>query len=267
MKCERVYLMENNPDVYLDCYINDPLPALTRSAMLVIPGGGYGGVCSDREGEPIAMAFIPYGYNAFVLHYTVERKKKFPAQLIEAAIAMKYIRENAEKLNIDPKRVFAVGFSAGGHLAGSLGILVDHPAVRAVVPTDIARPTGIILCYPVVSGVITGLESGTFRNLLCTDTPSAEELAETSLELHVTKDAAPLFLMHTSNDDLVDVNNAFVLGQAYHAAGLPFEMHILPDAPHGAALANRITSFGNARWMKPAVADWVRQAAAWAETV
>lgn len=267
MKYERVYLIEGNTDAYVDCYINDPVPALTRSAILVIPGGGYGAVCSDREGEPIAMAFIPYGFNAFVLHYTVGRKRKFPAQLIEAATAMKYIREHAEALNIDPGKVFAVGFSAGGHLTGSLGILVDHPEVAAVVPPEVARPNGIMLCYPVVSGAITGIEAGTYRNLFCTETPSKEELESASLELHVTEKSSPLFIMHTSNDEIVDINNALVLAQSYHAHGLTFEMHILPDAPHGAALGNKLTSFGNTRWMKPAIADWVRQAAAWAETV
>ena len=83
MQYEKIYLKEGRPDVYLETYISDSLPNVTRKAILVIPGGGYGGVCADREGEPIALAFMPYGYNGFVLHYTVGRKEPYPAQLRE----------------------------------------------------------------------------------------------------------------------------------------------------------------------------------------
>ena len=81
MKFERIELNENNADAYIEAYISDPIVGFERMAILVIPGGGYSGVCSDREGEPIAQAFIPYGYNAFVLHYTVDKKHPFPLSL------------------------------------------------------------------------------------------------------------------------------------------------------------------------------------------
>lgn len=265
MKFERLYMIPGNEDVYLDCYLNDPIPGFTRKAILVIPGGGYWGVCSDREGEPIAMAFIPYGYNAFVLHYTVERRKKFPAQLCEAALAMKTIREHADKWNVDPAKVFAVGFSAGGHLCGSLGILFDHPAVQKIGPAELIKPTGIMLIYAVVSSQIAKPEQGTFRNLLCSDTPDADDLYEVSLDKHVTKDSSPLFMMHTSNDQCVDIANALVLGQAYHNAGLQFELHVYPDAPHGCGLGSPITSYGQSCWEDKSIAKWVAEAAEWAE--
>ena len=108
MLLKRIPLEEGNPDAYLDAYLADPLGGFTRRAILVIPGGGYGAVCSDREGEPIALAFMAEGYNAFVLHYTVGRKKTYPAQLIEASRAMVHIRENAREYGIDPDAVFAV---------------------------------------------------------------------------------------------------------------------------------------------------------------
>ena len=74
MRFEKIPLSNEDSEVYLETYVADPIGKFKRKAILVIPGGGYGGVCSDREGEPIAMAFMPYGYNAFVLHYTVGRK-------------------------------------------------------------------------------------------------------------------------------------------------------------------------------------------------
>ena len=99
---KKIQLDENAPEAYLDIYIADPTSHFTRKAILVIPGGGYGCICSDREGEPIAMAFLPYGYNAFVLHYSVkENGRYFPSQLIQASLAMKHIRDNAEEYGID----------------------------------------------------------------------------------------------------------------------------------------------------------------------
>ena len=123
MIAKRIFLEEGNPEAWIDAYIADPVRGFTRRAMLVIPGGGYGAVCSDREGEPIALAFMAEGFNAFVLHYTVGRKKPYPAQLREASLAMAHIRSHAEEYGIDPARVFTVGFSAGGHLAGSLAVM------------------------------------------------------------------------------------------------------------------------------------------------
>ena len=114
---KKIQLDNNDENVYLEIYVADALPGFTRNAILVIPGGGYGAVCSDREGEPIAMAFLPYGYNSFVLHYSVSSNsdKTFPTQLIQASMAMKHIRDHAEEYNIDPKKVFVTGFSSGGH--------------------------------------------------------------------------------------------------------------------------------------------------------
>lgn len=106
---------------FITAYIAD-VKNPVRDAMLVIPGGGYGCVCSDREGEPIALAFVARGMNAFVLHYTVKPPHKYSA-LAEASLAVAHIKENAEEYSINPERVFVSGFSAGGHLAGSLGTL------------------------------------------------------------------------------------------------------------------------------------------------
>ena len=94
-----------------------------RDAILVIPGGGYGCVCDDREGFPVAMAFASKGMSAFVLKYSVGAAAKGHVPLLDASLAMAYIKDHAEEFHIDPKRVACVGFSAGGHLSGSLATL------------------------------------------------------------------------------------------------------------------------------------------------
>ena len=268
MKHERIYLQEGNENAYLDTYIADPTAHFTRKAMLVIPGGGYGAVCSDREGEPIAHAFMPYGYNAFVLHYTVGRKKPFPAQLTEAALAIKHIKDHADEYGIDPEQLFVVGFSAGGHLAASTGVLWKNEEVLKAVPMPYGynKPRGVMLIYPVISPQFQH-HIASFRNLWCTDTPTAEQLDAAAIEQHVDSDSAPAFIMHTANDQLVDVRNALTVATAYSLAGVPFELHVYPDAPHGVALGNPITAGTTAKFNNPSIAEWVRLAANWAETL
>ena len=258
---------ENGADVRLDAYLADPVHDYTRRAMLVIPGGGYGAVCSDREGEPIAMAFLAQGYNAFVLHYTVGRKKPYPKQLQEASLAAAHIRRHAAEYGIDPGKLFAVGFSAGGHLAGSLGTMWhrDEAWKDLGLAYGENRPDGVMLIYPVVSAVEDYSNWGTIFNLWCTDTPTEEQKKLVSLELAVDERSAPLFVAHTSNDQSVDVRNSLVLAAAYRAHGLPFEMHIYPDAPHGVALGNDITRCGVAKWSNPRIARWTEDAAMWAQ--
>jgi acetyl esterase/lipase len=269
MRCERIYLIQNDPEVYIDTYLADPLSSFTRKALLVIPGGGYGQVCADREGEPIAHAFLPYGYNAFVLHYSVKRRMPFPAQLIEAAMAMKHIRDHAKEYGIDPEEIFAVGFSAGAHLAASLGTLWRHPAIRDAIdaPVGAIRPRGVMLIYPVISSDPAIAHKGSFCNLFCTDTPTQEQLDAVSLEKHVDAESSPAYILHTVTDQLVPVENSLVLARAYTEAGVPYELHIFPDAPHGVALGNAITAGTTEKWKNPAIAEWVRMACAWADVL
>ncbi len=268
MKHERIYLQEGNENAYLDTYIADPTSHFTRKAMLVIPGGGYGAVCSGREGEPIAHAFMPYGYNAFVLHYTVGRKKPFPQQLTEAALAIKHIKDHADEYGIDPEQLFVVGFSAGGHLAASTGVLWKNQAVLNAVPMPYGynKPRGVMLIYPVISPQFEH-HFNSFQNLWCTDTPTREQLDAAAIEQHVDADSAPAFIMHTANDQLVDVRNAFTVATAYSLAGVPFELHIYPDAPHGVALGNQITAGTTPKFNNSAIAEWVRLAANWTESL
>ena len=261
MLYEKIPLSDTDESVYLEAYVADKVRDFVRKPLLVIPGGGYRNVCSDREGEPIAHAFMPYGYNAFVLHYTVGRKKPFPCQLIEAARAIKYIKDNADRYNINPDELFVVGFSAGGHLAASTGVLwkLDEIYKSVDMPYGYNKPKGVMLIYPVISPKFEN-HIASFKNLWCTDTPTEEQLFAAAIEEHVDADSAPAFILHGANDRTVDIGNAFNVAEAYSKAGVPFELHVYPNGPHGFALANELTG-----WSDPRVAEWVRIAAEWAK--
>ncbi len=261
---EVINLREGHPDVFLETYIAEPVGGKRRKAMLVIPGGGYGGVCADREGEPIALAFLPYGYNAFVLHYTVGRKEPYPAQIREVAMAIKHIKDNAERYCIDPDKLFVVGFSAGGHLTASAGVFWNRPEVTEGldIPYGYNKPRGIMPIYPVIS---QKGHAASLYNLLCKDDPTQDELDYVSVDKHVDSDSSPAFIVHSADDELVDARNSLDFAMAYANAGVEYELHIFPHAQHGVALGNEITDCGNPKWNEPMIAEWVRMAAYWAD--
>ena len=205
---------------------------------------------------------MPYGYNSFVLHYSVN-KKPFPVQLIEASMAIKNIRDNSEEYDIDPNNVFVVGFSAGGHLAASLGTMWNKPEIYDAIdmPFGYNKPNGMMLIYPVVSPVY---HLPSFENLLLGKVTD-EKLAECSIDKNVDENSAPAFIMHSSNDQIVNVRNSLSLANALADKGIKFEMHIYPDAPHGVALGNEITKCGNEKWVDTSIAKWVENAVEWAE--
>ncbi len=239
--------------------IYKPDTAENYPAMLVIPGGGYANIIHTREeGEPIALAYASKGFAAFVLHYSTGKDAPINCPLAEASKAMAYIKRNAEELGVDPKRVYTVGFSAGGHLSGSLATLWHRNEIieRAEIEYGENKPTASVLCYPVVSGV-DHPHFGSFQNLLGSVSPSTEELEYYSLEKHVDERSAPAFITHTAEDQLVPVQNSINLANAYANAGVQFELHIYPHGLHGAALGNAITSNGCKTFEQPQYARWV----------
>ncbi len=273
MVLKRIYLDDENKNVYLDAYIADEMPGLVRKAMLVIPGGGYKNIYPP-EGEPVAMAFIPYGYNAFVLHYSSGRSGEngtFPKQLIEASKAIKHIKDNATEYNIDPEEVFAVGFSAGGHLAGSLATMWNINEVYDAIDMEYGynKVKGAILIYPVVTAMkFYGVDhEETIENLLGDDFAKQDKLERVSLEKQVTKDSCPIFMTLCANDDVVNAKNALCLAEAYADNNLPYELHIYPDSKHGFALANKITKCNEEKWEDASIAKWVENAVYWADRI
>lgn len=203
-----------------------------RPAVLILPGGAYGWT-SEREAEPVALRFASFGYGAFVLEYSCA-PFGFPTSLREAAMAMRYIRENAERFEIDPHMVAALGFSAGGHLCGCLGTLFDCPEVQDIAAPDQIRPDALVLCYPVTVSQGKTHEMS-FENLSKGNAAVRERL---SLERLVRSDMPPVFLWHTRDDGSVPVAGSLALAQAMEAAGVDFSMHVYHHGQHGLSTAD-----------------------------
>ena len=276
MKHETVPLFSDREDVSLEIFVPNPIPPYVRKAILIIPGGGYGCLCTDREGEHVAQAFMPYGYAAFVLRYSVGRVRPFPAQLIEASAAIKHIRDHAAEYGIDPEQVFVTGFSAGGHLTASIGVLWHLPEIYDAVPMPYGynKPNGVIPVYAVITTEERYCNPetekdmyDTFCNLLCTDEPTKEQLHRVSLEKHVDERSAPCCMIHSSDDEMVPVENALLLAKAYADYGHCFAMHVYQHAPHAMVLGNAITGLGFAPFIKKDLEKWVETAVLWAESL
>ena len=268
---ERIYLDKNDERVYIDTYVaNDK--SYKRNAILVIPGGGYGVVCPEREGEPVAFAYVAHGFNAFVLNYRVGGKDDlYPKQLIDAGRAIMYIKKNAVRFGIDPERVFTVGFSAGGHLSGSCAIMYDAPEVREAlgITGEENKPCGAILAYPVVSANTDVTNKKTFENLL--GKPFAkltdDERRKFSLETALDENSVPMFIWHTAEDRIVPLDGTLLLIQAAKNAGVNVTAHIYPYGPHAIALGNKITEYGIENSCQPLAERWLSDSVNWINTL
>ena len=248
------------------CLSNDgDLHQAPRRAVVVFPGGGYS-MLSAREAEPIAAKFLAAGFATFILRYSVGEKAKDFAPLKEAALGVAYVRQHAAEFNVDPDYIFTCGFSAGGHAAGAIGVYWNHPAVREVLgpdtPAETARPTGMILCYPVITGGPLAHQHSVQR--WCgTENLTDEQRDVFSLEKHVDGTTPPAFLWHTFTDNCVPVENSLMMANALQKAGVPFEMHIYPAGHHGLSLADEQTCSGNAKNIVPHLQSWVPLATRW----
>jgi len=231
-----------------------------RGAVLICPGGGYG-FTSWRESEPVALAFNAAGYNAFVLDYSVA-PRRHPLPLLDLSRALCLLRDRADEWNIHEGSIAVCGFSAGGHLAASLGLFWDR-AIALEGPgieKGKNRPDALILGYPVItSGVFAHRAS--FANLLG-EAEGPESLGEVSLELHVGSMTPPVFLWHTFADASVPLENSLLFADALRRAGVPFEFHVYPEGVHGLSLAT-LETVDEKRGTDPHVAGWIGLCAEW----
>ncbi len=250
----------------LATYILDNYPSIDenrlRPAILICPGGGYEHT-SDREAEAIAIQMNAMGFHAFVLYYTCAPVAVFPRQQLEAAKAIAEIRSHAEEWHINPDKIVVMGFSAGGHLAASIGAFYKKEFLcepLQVKPEQI-KPSGLVLCYPVItSGEMA--HKGSFHALLG---EKEEELKDfVSLEKQVTEDTPPAFIWHTYEDSSVPVENSMLYAAAMRKAKVPFELHIYPRGHHGLALASAETkSAKGGDAIVPEVQNWIEMAGRW----
>lgn len=237
---------------WLEAYLVDT--EVPRSAVLICPGGGYV-MRAPHEAAPIAHRYNAAGFHAFVVHYRVA-PHRHPAPLLDASRALRLIRHHATDWHVDPTHVAICGFSAGGHLAASLGV---HFALDVLNTEDElddvdCRPDALILAYPVISGSAEIGHEGSFANLLGPD-PTPELRTLMSLEKQVTPETPPTFLWHTADDAVVPVQNSLGFAAALAAHRVPFELHIYPHGQHGLGLAE--SSPHVATWM-PLSIEWLQ---------
>lgn len=254
---------DSSPAV-LSAYLHDVSPEMPerirRPAMLVLPGGGYH-FCSDREAEPFALEWLRRGYNTFVLRYTVISENDpaplYLKPLADAAAAVSLIRHNATEWGIDPQRIAAMGFSAGGHLCGSLAVHWDD--ARLAAPN--ARPDAVILSYPVVSPrEASGFGSVYVAEKLTSNEP--EWLDYFAIEEQIRADMPPAFIWTTFEDGTVCPRHSLRLALAMQQKGLPCELHMYDHGVHGYGLGNAET--GNQHAPADAqLASWTPLAAGW----
>ncbi len=241
MRIEKIS-MPGAGEVSLTAYVLEPsaeMPNMTRRpAVLVIPGGAYH-FCSDREAEPIAMLFLQQGYSAFILRYSVKAAAAWPNPLRDAENAVRLIRACAAEWDVDPTRIAAIGFSAGGHLAAAL----------ATVGAE--RPNALILGYPCILDEMDCIA----------------EFSAPSLDDKVDAQTPPTFIFAAADDTCVPIRHSLRFASALDAAGVPFQLHIFDRGGHGFSLATHVVVPAqqdrdrmreDRRWM-PMCTDWLNR--------
>jgi acetyl esterase/lipase len=234
-----------------------PFPALketaTGAAVLVCPGGGYTHLSDVKEGSDVAKWLNTLGISAFVLKYRVGPRYHQPTPMLDAARALRTVRAHAKDWQIDASRIGILGFSAGGHLASTLGTHFDSGKAEAKdeIERVSSRPDLMILIYPVIT-MGDFAHKGSKLNLIG-ENPSPDLVKLYSNELHVTKDTPPAFLAHAVTDPGVPVENSLMFADALRKAGVPFELHLYEQGPHGFGLAPN----------NPILASWTERCADW----
>lgn len=224
-----------NSEAVLDVYVPSPLfdaPTFSvKKPLLIIPGGAYEFV-SEIEGEPVAIEFMARGFATFVLKYSVGPYFDEYLPIKEAFAAIAFIKENSETFNLDLSNFSVVGFSAGGHLTATLGMMHQDKNIAKMIGKDveILKIDNVILSYPVITMQKEITHQGTMYNRTLEKPDLVEKY---SIEKHVTKNYPRTFIWATENDDIVDVINSKLMSESCKNAGIDHEIHIFPDGPHG----------------------------------
>lgn len=211
----------------------------TGSAVVVVPGGGYGGLAGNLEGRQVADWFTARGFRAFILQYRLPANGYLlPLPLIDARRAVQMVRSRARDYFIAPNRIVMIGFSAGGHLAALAATQFVTGNPEADDPTDrvSSRPDYLVLGYPWIGAITTDTSHisycQSFKLMEQCDTLKARY----SPDLFVTKDTPPTFWYHTFNDETVPLEQGVRFYEALIKAGVQSEAHIFASGPHGTGL-------------------------------
>jgi len=221
--------------------------ATDMTAVIVLPGGGYRALSMNSEGRQVANYLNSMGIAAFVLQYRLGPRYHHPVEIEDAQRALRIVRSHAGEWHIAQNRIGIVGFSAGGHLAATASTRFDSgkPDANDAVDRVSSRPDFAVLCYPVISMTETWTHQGSKLNLL--GEGPAPELAKTmSMENAVTAQTPPTFIFQTNADTTVPAENSVYYYLALRKAGVPAEMHVFENGPHGVGLA----------MYDPALSEW-----------
>ncbi|WP_202080146.1 alpha/beta hydrolase [Caldalkalibacillus salinus] len=290
-----IQLWENIDHVTLHTYIHDHSLEFQanqkRPAIIICPGGGYLGT-SDREAEPVALRFAALGYHTFVLRYTTYYKEwvkdtnnppapneeaGYPQPLYDLAKAILTVREHAPKWLVDTDKIAVCGFSAGGHLAASMGVHWDGQLLndRFTVNQELLRPNAVILGYPLADYQLMKEKvfsegddfAKHFWNIAIkaffkTSEPTNEQLYEASPVHFVSSQTPPTFIWHTADDALVYAENALNFATALAKNKVPYELHVFESGVHGLSLCDETTA-ENENHLNPECSVWVDLANHW----
>jgi len=231
-----------------------PAGTANGTAVVIFPGGGYAHLAMDHEGSAIANWLAGLGVTTFVVKYRLGPNYHHPTMIGDAQRAIRIARARAAEWNVDPRRLGIIGFSAGGHLASTAGTHFDAGNSASTDPIERAssRPDFELLIYPVITMRDSVTHGGSRLNLLGKQ-PTPELVQLLSNELQVTRETPPTFLVHSTDDRTVPVQNSLLFYEALKRNGVPVEMHVFEHGGHGYGMAPK----------DPALAIWTALCENW----
>ena len=229
-----------------------PAEKRTGAAIIVCPGGGYSHL-ADHEGGPVAEWLNTLGITAFVLKYRYGPRYHHPAPLRDAARAIRTARARAAEWGIDQNRIGVLGFSAGGHLASTIGTHFDSGKSEATdeIERISSRPDLMVLIYPVIS--MREFTHAGSKRMLLGENPSPDLVTLLSNDEQVSNQTPPAFIVHTADDPAVPVENSLRFAAALRKAKVPVEIHVYEHGPHGFGLGGK----------DPVLSTWPLRCAEW----
>jgi acetyl esterase/lipase len=243
----------NHPEATLEGYILDCKVTLgqfqKRPAVVVLPGGGYV-YCSDAEAEPVALGYTNRGFHAFILRYSTGWNAAGFAPLEQVSWVIGLLRQNAQEWNIDPEKIAVCGFSAGGHLALSSGVLSEN------------KPNAMVLGYPVASAPNMPGMNFMLKFLTGKENVTNEDAEKYELVSKISKDTPPVFMVATAEDALTPFGS-LAIANRYSQLGKHYELHIFQHGPHGYSRADETSANGSSNYLNPAFAHWQDLSVQW----
>jgi len=272
MAQEKIFLYPSTEKVTIDGFEKDTEPpffyyfkaspdSANGSAILICPGGGYANLADQHEGNDIAKYFNNLGYDAFVLHYRLNNSQQqghtYPAQYNDVTTAMRIIKSRAKDWKLDPDKIGVIGFSAGGHLASTLGTMLKSGDSKSknVAERFSTRPAFMILIYPVISMSSRYAHQGSRENLLGKN-PQTSLMDSLSTEKRVTAMTPPTFLVFSEDDNVVDAQNGIMFYQALKKEGVNSTLHIYDHGGHGYGMAPKDPVLNTWPWL---CAQWLKR--------